>query len=178
MDLSPADLQKFCLASSLVAQTVKSLPAVWGDGGSIPGLGRDPGEGNGHLLQYCCLENPRDRGACRLQSMRSQRVRHDWATNTHSKVQFKSHFFYKHVLRTPLRRPALFFCTTQMCYLCYNFMVFGFTFLNGLQITMEKGNLPFLLFSTRYSNILKKAYCLIFIVTNTRQHHSLFFLTF
>ena len=32
MDLSPADLQKFCLASSLVAQTVKSLPAVWGTG--------------------------------------------------------------------------------------------------------------------------------------------------
>ena len=88
-----------------------------GDGGSIPGLGRDPGEGNGHLLQYCCLENPRDRGACRLQSMRSQRVRHDWATNTHSKVQFKSHFFYKHVLRTPLRRPALFF-VPHKCAIC------------------------------------------------------------
>ena len=30
--------------------------------GSIPGLGRFPGEGNGNLLQYSCLENPRDRG--------------------------------------------------------------------------------------------------------------------
>ena len=34
-----------------------------GDPGSIPGLGRSPGEGNGNPLQYYCLENPRDRGA-------------------------------------------------------------------------------------------------------------------
>ena len=34
-----------------------------GDLGSIPGLGRSPGEGNGYPLQYCCLENPMDRGA-------------------------------------------------------------------------------------------------------------------
>ena len=33
------------------------------DAGSIPGLGRSPGEGNGNLLQYSCLENPMDRGA-------------------------------------------------------------------------------------------------------------------
>ena len=29
-----------------------------GDPGSIPGLGRSPGEGNGNSLQYSCLENP------------------------------------------------------------------------------------------------------------------------
>ena len=34
-----------------------------GDPGSIPGLGRSPGEGNGNPLQYSCLENPTDRGA-------------------------------------------------------------------------------------------------------------------
>ena len=34
-----------------------------GDLGSIPGLGRSPGEGNGTPLQYSCLENPMDRGA-------------------------------------------------------------------------------------------------------------------
>ena len=34
-----------------------------GDPGSIPGLGRPPGEGNGNPLQYSCLENPADRGA-------------------------------------------------------------------------------------------------------------------
>ena len=31
--------------------------------GSIPGLGRSPGEGNGNPLQCSCLENPMDRGA-------------------------------------------------------------------------------------------------------------------
>ena len=34
-----------------------------GDPGSIPGSGRSSGEGNGYLLQYSCLENPKDRGA-------------------------------------------------------------------------------------------------------------------
>ena len=34
-----------------------------GDLGSIPGLGRSTGEGNGNPLQYSCLENPMDRGA-------------------------------------------------------------------------------------------------------------------
>ena len=34
-----------------------------GDLGSIPGLGRSPGEGNGNPLQYSCLENPTDGGA-------------------------------------------------------------------------------------------------------------------
>ena len=36
-----------------------------GDTGSIPGLGRSPGEGNGYSLQYPCLENSVDRGAGR-----------------------------------------------------------------------------------------------------------------
>ena len=34
-----------------------------GDLGSVPGLGRSPGEGNGYLLQYSCLENSMDWGA-------------------------------------------------------------------------------------------------------------------
>ena len=45
--------------------SVKNLPANAGDVrdvGSIPGLGRSPGEGNGNPLQYSCLENPMDRG--------------------------------------------------------------------------------------------------------------------
>ena len=36
-----------------------------GDQGSIPGLGRSPGERNGNPLQYSCLEKPKDRGAWR-----------------------------------------------------------------------------------------------------------------
>ena len=42
---------------------VKNPPAKAGDTGSIPGLGRCPGEGQGNLLQYSCLNNSMDRGA-------------------------------------------------------------------------------------------------------------------
>ena len=42
---------------------VKNLPADARDTGSIPGSGRPPGEGNGNLLQYSCLESPMSRGA-------------------------------------------------------------------------------------------------------------------
>ena len=45
---------------------VKNSPANAGnirDAGSVPGLGRSPGEENGNLLQYFCLDNPMDRGA-------------------------------------------------------------------------------------------------------------------
>ena len=35
-----------------------------GDPGSIPGLRRSPGEGNGNPFQYSCLENSMDRRAC------------------------------------------------------------------------------------------------------------------
>ena len=43
---------------------VKASAHNAGDLGSIPGLGRSPGEGNGNPLQYSCLENPMDGGAC------------------------------------------------------------------------------------------------------------------
>ena len=49
--------------ASQVVLVVKNLTANAGDirdGGSIPGLGRSPGEGNGNPLQYSCLENPMD----------------------------------------------------------------------------------------------------------------------
>ena len=36
---------------------------VAGNTGLIPGSGRSPGGGHGNSLQYCCLENPMDRGA-------------------------------------------------------------------------------------------------------------------
>ena len=41
----------------------KAFACNSGDLGSIPGLGRSPGEGNGNPLQYPCLENPIDREA-------------------------------------------------------------------------------------------------------------------
>ena len=49
---------------SQVELVVKYPPASAGDArdmGSIPGLGRSPGEGSGNPLQYSCLENPMDK---------------------------------------------------------------------------------------------------------------------
>ena len=45
-----------------MAQVVKNPPANAGDSGSIPRLGRSPGEGNGNPFQHSCLRNPVDRG--------------------------------------------------------------------------------------------------------------------
>ena len=42
---------------------VKASACNAGGLGSIPGLGRSPGEGNGNPLQYSCVENPMDGGA-------------------------------------------------------------------------------------------------------------------
>ena len=45
---------------------IKDTPVNAGDSrdvGSIPGLGRSPGLGNGNPLQYSCQENSMDRGA-------------------------------------------------------------------------------------------------------------------
>ena len=50
-----------------------------GDLVSIPGLGRSPGEGQGYPLQYSGLEKSMDY----IKSVRSQKVRHNWATFTH-----------------------------------------------------------------------------------------------
>ena len=52
---------------------------TWNAGGpgSIPGLGRSPGEGKGYPLQNSGLENSMD-------SPWGRRVRHDWVTFTHS----------------------------------------------------------------------------------------------
>ena len=48
-----------------------------GDPGLTPRLGRSPGEGNGYLPQDSCLENSMAGEPGGLQSMGSQRVRHD-----------------------------------------------------------------------------------------------------
>ena len=47
-----------------MAQTLESACNA-GDPGSVPGLGRFPGEGNGYPPQYSCVENPIARGAWR-----------------------------------------------------------------------------------------------------------------
>ena len=57
---------------------VKTLPASEGDVGS-PESGRSGGGGNGHPVQYACLENPMDRGAWRATVHGVARVGHDGA---------------------------------------------------------------------------------------------------
>ena len=49
----------------LVVKTTPANAADIRDEGSVPGLGRSPGEGNGYPLQYSYLGNPMDRGAWR-----------------------------------------------------------------------------------------------------------------
>ena len=46
-----------------MAQDCQESAHNTGDPGSVPGLGRSPGEGNGNPLQSSCLENSMDRGA-------------------------------------------------------------------------------------------------------------------
>ena len=60
-----------------------------GDPVSIPESERSSGKWKGYPLQYSCLENPMDRRPCWAISMGSQRVRHDWVTNTHTQNKLK-----------------------------------------------------------------------------------------
>ena len=46
-----------------MAKNPPSNAEIAGHTGSVPGLGRSPGVGNGNPLQYACLEYPIDRGA-------------------------------------------------------------------------------------------------------------------
>ena len=55
-----------------------------GDSSSIPRLGRSPREGHGNPLQYLAWRTPWIEEPGGLQSIGSQRVRHNWATNTFS----------------------------------------------------------------------------------------------
>ena len=59
-----AQILSFCARSFPGGSDGKESVCDVEDLGSIPRLGRSPGEENGYLLQYSCLENPRDRGAC------------------------------------------------------------------------------------------------------------------
>ena len=57
----------------------KESPCNAGDLGSIPGMGRSSGEGNGHPPQYSCLENPMDGGSLWATVHEVTRVGHDLA---------------------------------------------------------------------------------------------------
>ena len=63
--------------TSLVAQTVKASAYSAGDLGSIPGLERSPGEGNGYPLQNYHLENSMDKETWWVAYVGLKRVGHD-----------------------------------------------------------------------------------------------------
>ena len=89
----------------------KEFDCKAGNLSSIPGLGRSSGEGNGNPLQYSCLENSMDRGAWWLQSMGSQRIGHNWVTNTHLYstyyVEVSTLLSIFHTLSHPILTPIL-----------------------------------------------------------------------
>ena len=58
-----------------------------GDLGSIPGLGRSPGEGNSNPLQYSCLENPMDGGSWRATIPEVAKSQTRLSDFTHSQMQ-------------------------------------------------------------------------------------------
>ena len=62
-NINDLNMYIFKMLLSLITQMIKNLPVMQETWGSIPGLGRLSGEGNGNPLQYSCLENPMDRGA-------------------------------------------------------------------------------------------------------------------
>ena len=60
---SQTQLSSFHFLSMHMVKNPPANAGDTGDGGSVPGLGRSPGVGNGNPLQYSCPENPMDRGA-------------------------------------------------------------------------------------------------------------------
>ena len=80
----------------IIVQTVKSLPAMEETVGSIPGLGRSPGEWNGGPLQYSCLQSFMDRGASGATVHGVTKSWTQWATNTFTLItwmaNWKTHF--------------------------------------------------------------------------------------
>ena len=78
-----AFLHFFFLAWFSCSSVGKESACSAGDPGSIPGLGRSPGEGTGNPLQYPRLENLWTEEPDALQSMGSERAGHNWVTNTY-----------------------------------------------------------------------------------------------
>ena len=86
-----------------------------GNLGSIPGLARSPGEGNGHLFQYFGLENSTDRGA--------------WQATVHGVVKSRKWLsnFHFHIIHKYILPQCFCFCFFFCCY-CFVFCFFAIYF--------------------------------------------------
>ena len=91
-----------------------------GDLGSIPGLGRSPGEESGNPLQYSCLENPMDRGA--------------WRSAIHGVTKSRTQL---------LKNIASIFQTASTCiFSCVSYTNSGFVFILTIIILQRKKMWP------------------------------------
>ena len=92
-----------CLSGFPCSSVSKESACTAEDAGSIPGLGRYPGEGNGNPVKCSCLENPMDRGTWRTTVHGVARVRHSLATKPplplylSSIPLYFSHMFFIHL---------------------------------------------------------------------------------
>ena len=88
---------------------VKASACNAGDLGSIPGLGRSPGEGNGNPLQYSCLENPMDGGAwwATVHRVAKSRTRLSDFTSLHFTSKKKSVYMHPKLLQSCLTLVTL-----------------------------------------------------------------------
>ena len=99
--------------ASLVTQPKKYMPAMQGELGSIPGLGRSPGGGNSNPLQYFCLGNPMGRGAWWTTIHGVTRVRHNLTTKPSPPLEGCSSLIWWLLL--PLLSSPLLTSRTLLC---------------------------------------------------------------
>ena len=116
----------------------KNLPAVQettcntGNPGSIPRLGRFPGEENGNPLQYSCLKNPMDRGAWWATVPRVARVRHNLVTKPHTHHTHTHTHTHTHFPPFPTSHSRSSERHTGLSALCSNFSLFDSVYMSAL----------------------------------------------
>ena len=121
-----------------------------GDLGSIPRLGRSPGEGDGNPLQYSCLGYSMGRGAWRATVYGIERVRHNQVTNSfsfHIGIYLCSFYILFHYRLLQY---------TEYSFLCYTV---GPSSLSALYIEVCICNPKFLIYSSPFSSLLTISLC-------------------
>ena len=122
---------------------VKASAHNAGDLGSIPGLGRSPGEGNGNPLQYSCLLIPWTENLVGY-SLWGRRVGHDWATSLSvdrlEMLSLKTSVFSVTFIKLVTFNNPDFFLSTKFDYILWKFfkIFIVFSFLYNLRLLKLK----------------------------------------